>query len=98
MIIMLLIGGQKLQIVNDNIWCKCFMVCVCLMHLVYIVYCLTVVCREEESLVDMFVFELLVTFIESLALAHSDDKALGNYSYVDNSLRVLSVFIVCRKM
>ncbi|XP_071796803.1 DNA-dependent protein kinase catalytic subunit-like [Asterias amurensis] len=33
--------------------------------------------REEDSLVDQFVFEILVTFINSLALAHHDDKAIG---------------------
>ncbi|MBN3311515.1 PRKDC kinase, partial [Atractosteus spatula] len=33
--------------------------------------------REESSLVDMFVFEALVIFVESLALAHSDEKSLG---------------------
>lgn len=35
------------------------------------------VCREEDSLVDMFTFEILVVFVESLAIAHSDDKSLG---------------------
>ncbi|XP_078611933.1 DNA-dependent protein kinase catalytic subunit-like isoform X3 [Branchiostoma floridae x Branchiostoma japonicum] len=33
--------------------------------------------REEESQVDMFTFELLVTFVESLALAHHDERSLG---------------------
>ncbi|XP_045042014.2 DNA-dependent protein kinase catalytic subunit isoform X3 [Desmodus rotundus] len=33
--------------------------------------------REEESLVEQFVFEALVTYMESLALAHADEKALG---------------------
>ncbi|GAA6076648.1 DNA-dependent protein kinase catalytic subunit isoform X1, partial [Tachysurus ichikawai] len=32
---------------------------------------------EENSLVQQFVFEVLVVFIESLALAHSDEKSLG---------------------
>jgi hypothetical protein len=35
--------------------------------------------REENSLVDMFVFELLVTYIESLVLAHADEKVLGTF-------------------
>lgn len=34
--------------------------------------------REESSLVDQFVFEVLVIFVESLALAHSDERSLGN--------------------
>uniref|UniRef100_A0A8C0TFX3 DNA-dependent protein kinase catalytic subunit n=1 Tax=Canis lupus familiaris TaxID=9615 RepID=A0A8C0TFX3_CANLF len=33
--------------------------------------------REEESLVEQFVFEALVTYLESLALAHTDEKPLG---------------------
>ena len=33
--------------------------------------------REEASLVDMFVIEMLVTMISSLQLAHRDDKSLG---------------------
>ena len=33
--------------------------------------------REEDSLVDTFVMEMLVVMIESLRLAHRDDKSLG---------------------
>ncbi|CAH6792055.1 Prkdc [Phodopus roborovskii] len=33
--------------------------------------------REEESLVEQFAFEALVTYMESLALAHADEKSLG---------------------
>ncbi|XP_078072249.1 DNA-dependent protein kinase catalytic subunit isoform X3 [Mustelus asterias] len=33
--------------------------------------------REENALVEQFVFEVLVVYLESLALAHSDDKSLG---------------------
>ncbi|XP_013210333.1 DNA-dependent protein kinase catalytic subunit [Microtus ochrogaster] len=33
--------------------------------------------REEASLVEQFVFEALVTYMESLALAHADEKSLG---------------------
>eukprot|EP00069_Balaena_mysticetus_P017385 bmy_10601T0 len=32
---------------------------------------------EEESLVEQFVFEALVTYVESLALAHADERSLG---------------------
>ncbi len=28
---------------------------------------------------DLFTFELMVTFVESLSLAHKDDKSLGKY-------------------
>lgn len=34
--------------------------------------------REESSLVEQFVFEVLVVFVESLSLAHCDEKSLGN--------------------
>lgn len=34
--------------------------------------------REEKSLVEQFVFEVLVVFIECLALAHADERSLGN--------------------
>ena len=34
-------------------------------------------CREEESLVDVFVIEMLVVLIHSLKMAHKDEKALG---------------------
>ncbi|KAF3836111.1 hypothetical protein F7725_028669 [Dissostichus mawsoni] len=33
--------------------------------------------REEKSLVEQFIFEVLVIFVESLALAHSDERSLG---------------------
>ncbi|KAK3580733.1 hypothetical protein CHS0354_005741 [Potamilus streckersoni] len=33
--------------------------------------------RQEDALVDMFTFELLVHFVESLAIAHTDEKSLG---------------------
>ncbi|XP_053105021.1 DNA-dependent protein kinase catalytic subunit isoform X2 [Hemicordylus capensis] len=33
--------------------------------------------REESALVDQFVFETLVVYLESLALTHRDEKSLG---------------------
>ncbi|CAD5112585.1 DgyrCDS1798 [Dimorphilus gyrociliatus] len=33
--------------------------------------------REEEHLVDIYIFKLLACFIECLTLAHSEEKALG---------------------
>ncbi|XP_034023252.1 DNA-dependent protein kinase catalytic subunit-like [Thalassophryne amazonica] len=33
--------------------------------------------REENSLVEQFVFEVLIIFIESLALAHADERSMG---------------------
>lgn len=37
--------------------------------------------REEESLVEQFVFEALVIYMESLALAHADEKSLGTFRF-----------------
>lgn len=49
--------------------------------------------REENSLVEQFVFELLVIFVESLALAHSDERSLGTIqqccSAIDHLKRVI---------
>lgn len=46
--------------------------------------------REESSLVDQFVFEVLVIFVESLALAHSDEQSMGNnYSFYS------CIWIIC---
>ncbi|XP_077480903.1 DNA-dependent protein kinase catalytic subunit [Stigmatopora argus] len=33
--------------------------------------------REEDSLVQQFIFEVLVIFVESLALAHTDERSMG---------------------
>ena len=41
--------------------------------------------REESSLVDVFALEILVNYLESLALAHNDEQARGR----DCSYRVL---------
>ncbi|CAG5123409.1 unnamed protein product, partial [Candidula unifasciata] len=35
------------------------------------------VLREEDALVDRFTFEILVHFVESLSLAHKDNKSMG---------------------
>ncbi|OXB75109.1 UNVERIFIED_CONTAM: hypothetical protein H355_003187 [Colinus virginianus] len=37
--------------------------------------------REENSLVEQFVFEALVVFLESLALTHTDEKSLGKLGF-----------------
>ena len=34
-------------------------------------------CREEETLVNMFVMEMLVVVINSLRMAHKDDVNAG---------------------
>lgn len=50
----------------------------CSRRYIFVPFCL----REENSLVQQFVFEVLVVFLESLALAHSDEKALGKRAFI----------------
>ncbi|XP_029935630.1 DNA-dependent protein kinase catalytic subunit isoform X2 [Myripristis murdjan] len=49
--------------------------------------------REESSLVDQFVFEVLIVFVESLALAHSDEPSIGTLqqcgSAIDHLKRII---------
>ena len=47
--------------------------------IIAIILHVVIFCREEDPLVDMFVIEMLVVMIESLRLAHRDDKSLGTY-------------------
>ncbi|XP_060054547.1 DNA-dependent protein kinase catalytic subunit-like [Erinaceus europaeus] len=49
--------------------------------------------REEESLVEQFVFEALVTYMESLALAHTDEKSLGTVQQCCDAIDHLSRII-----
>ncbi|OXB55687.1 hypothetical protein ASZ78_003819 [Callipepla squamata] len=41
--------------------------------------------REENSLVEQFVFEALVVFLESLALTHTDEKSLDVFSFLSGN-------------
>lgn len=59
-------------LVKTKIYVGCILLSICL-------------CREENSLVDQFVFEVLVIFVESLALAHSDERSMGNCSSISAS-------------
>ncbi|KAM6216536.1 DNA-dependent protein kinase catalytic subunit isoform 2-T2 [Rhynchocyon petersi] len=49
--------------------------------------------REEEPLVEQFVLEALVIYLESLALAHADEKSLGTVqqccSAIDHLRRII---------
>uniref|UniRef100_A0A8D3CWJ1 DNA-dependent protein kinase catalytic subunit n=1 Tax=Scophthalmus maximus TaxID=52904 RepID=A0A8D3CWJ1_SCOMX len=49
--------------------------------------------REENSLVEQFTFEVLVIFVESLALAHSDERSMGTLqqcrSAIDHLKRII---------
>ncbi|XP_066575742.1 DNA-dependent protein kinase catalytic subunit isoform X2 [Amia ocellicauda] len=42
--------------------------------------------REESALIKQFVFEALVIFVESLALAHSDEKSLGTLQQCSDAI------------
>ncbi|KAL8588519.1 hypothetical protein ACOMHN_043868 [Nucella lapillus] len=54
------------------------------------------VLREEDSLVDRFTFEILVHFVESLAMAHSDEKSLGTQDQCKKALERLEKIIRLR--
>ncbi|XP_077410583.1 DNA-dependent protein kinase catalytic subunit isoform X2 [Vanacampus margaritifer] len=49
--------------------------------------------REENSLVEQFIFEVLVIFVESLALAHTDERSMGKLqqcsSAIDHLKRII---------
>nr|QOY44576.1 DNA-dependent protein kinase catalytic subunit [Alvinella pompejana] len=49
--------------------------------------------REEDSLVDIFTFEIMVVFVESLAIAHQDDKSLGTQKQAKQALSHLDRII-----
>ncbi|XP_031440254.1 DNA-dependent protein kinase catalytic subunit [Clupea harengus] len=49
--------------------------------------------REENSLVEQFVFEVLVVFVESLALAHADEKSMGSVQQCNSALEHLKRII-----
>uniref|UniRef100_A0A087Y0R2 DNA-dependent protein kinase catalytic subunit n=1 Tax=Poecilia formosa TaxID=48698 RepID=A0A087Y0R2_POEFO len=49
--------------------------------------------REENSLVEQFVFEVLVIFVESLALAHSDERSMGTVPQCCNAINHLKRII-----
>uniref|UniRef100_A0A8C9Y6X9 DNA-dependent protein kinase catalytic subunit n=1 Tax=Sander lucioperca TaxID=283035 RepID=A0A8C9Y6X9_SANLU len=50
--------------------------------------------REEGALVEQFIFEVLVIFVESLALAHSDERSMGTLqqccSAIDHLKRIIN--------
>ncbi|XP_037613149.1 DNA-dependent protein kinase catalytic subunit isoform X1 [Sebastes umbrosus] len=50
--------------------------------------------REERSLVEQFIFEVLVIFVESLSLAHSDERSMGTLqqccSAIDHLKRIIN--------
>nr|XP_046226723.1 DNA-dependent protein kinase catalytic subunit isoform X2 [Scatophagus argus] len=49
--------------------------------------------REESSLVEQFVFEILVIFVESLSLAHSDEPSMGTLQQCGSAIDHLNRII-----
>ncbi|XP_048248370.1 DNA-dependent protein kinase catalytic subunit-like [Haliotis rufescens] len=49
--------------------------------------------REEDALVDRFTFQILVHFVESLSIAHSDQKSLGTREQCTKALEHLEKII-----
>ncbi|KAL3172468.1 hypothetical protein MRX96_043379 [Rhipicephalus microplus] len=47
--------------------------------------------REEESLVDIFILETLAYFVDSLKLAHADEKTIGKFYSVHLCIAFTSV-------
>ena len=54
------------------------------------------VLREENSLVDRFTFDILVHFVESLSIAHVDEKSLGTQDQCKKALEHLEKIIRLR--
>lgn len=54
------------------------------------------VLREENSLVDRFTFDILVHFVESLSIAHMDEKSLGTQDQCKKALEHLEKIIRLR--
>ncbi|XP_069123844.1 DNA-dependent protein kinase catalytic subunit-like [Argopecten irradians] len=52
--------------------------------------------REDNTLVDIFTFQILVHFVESLAIAHKDEKSLGTQEQACKALEHLEK-IICKK-
>lgn len=50
--------------------------------------------REYETLVDQFIFNILVHFVKSLAISHSDEKSLGVHIQCNKALDHLERIII----
>lgn len=71
----LILSFHPIVVIIENFVIKCYaLILLCSTTMFYVFIHSS---REEDSLVDMFVIEMLVVMIESLRLAHKDDKSLG---------------------
>ncbi|KAM9308363.1 DNA-dependent protein kinase catalytic subunit [Gastrophryne carolinensis] len=50
--------------------------------------------REESTLVEQFVFEVLVVYMESLAMSHADEKSLGTSQQCSEAIDHLKRIII----
>ncbi|XP_075069595.1 DNA-dependent protein kinase catalytic subunit [Mixophyes fleayi] len=50
--------------------------------------------REEEALVEHFIFDVLVVYMESLALSHGDEKSLGTVQQCSDAINHLKRIII----
>ncbi|XP_077126580.1 DNA-dependent protein kinase catalytic subunit [Ranitomeya variabilis] len=50
--------------------------------------------REEDALVEQFVFEILVVYMQSLALSHGDEKSLGTIQQCSDAVDHLKRIII----
>ncbi|XP_063779765.1 DNA-dependent protein kinase catalytic subunit [Pseudophryne corroboree] len=50
--------------------------------------------REESALVEQFIFEILVVYMESLALSHADEKSLGTIQQCSDVIDHLKRIII----
>ncbi|XP_075703736.1 DNA-dependent protein kinase catalytic subunit-like, partial [Rhinoderma darwinii] len=50
--------------------------------------------REEEALVEQFVFEILVVYMQSLTLSHGDEKSLGTIQQCSDAIDHLKRIII----
>nr|XP_039264534.1 DNA-dependent protein kinase catalytic subunit-like [Styela clava] len=53
--------------------------------------------REHETLVDEFTFEIMVTYIDSLAMSHRDEEAIGTRKACSDVLNHLKRIVVEKK-
>jgi DNA-dependent protein kinase catalytic subunit len=52
--------------------------------------------REQNALVDRFVMEMIAVMMQSLQMAHRDDKDLGTQAATSQSVQHLQRIIVAR--
>lgn len=75
---------------SGNVSIEETVVCTCTLY-----YMLLGPCREEETLVDVFVIEMLVVMVNSLKLAHLDKSSLGKFIHVHEHVTYCITVCTC---